>query len=43
MMPVLHSTKNLKIIEPPTAAKEGVGVFGARTTTRCFITAGCRT
>src|ERR1700731_4574973 len=27
MMPVLHSTKNLEIIEPPTAAKEGVGVF----------------
>jgi phosphoribosylaminoimidazole-succinocarboxamide synthase len=27
MMPVLHSTKNLEIIEPPTAAKEGLGVF----------------
>jgi len=27
MMPVLHSTKNLEIIEPPRAAKEGVGVF----------------
>ena len=27
MMPVLHSTKNLEIIEPPTATKEGVGVF----------------
>ena len=26
-MPVLHSTKNLEIIEPPTAAKEGLGVF----------------
>jgi phosphoribosylaminoimidazole-succinocarboxamide synthase len=27
MMPVLHSTKNLQIIEPPTAATGGVGVF----------------
>jgi phosphoribosylaminoimidazole-succinocarboxamide synthase len=27
MMPVLHSTKNLEIIEPPTAATGGVGVF----------------
>jgi phosphoribosylaminoimidazole-succinocarboxamide synthase len=27
MMPVLHSTKNLKIIEPPTATTTGVGVF----------------
>ncbi|MET9952783.1 phosphoribosylaminoimidazolesuccinocarboxamide synthase [Streptomyces sp. NPDC006339] len=27
MMPVLHSTKNLHIIEEPTAAREGVGVF----------------
>ena len=26
-MPVLNSTKNLEIIEPPTAAKEGIGVF----------------
>jgi phosphoribosylaminoimidazole-succinocarboxamide synthase len=26
-MPVLNSTKNLKIIEPPTATKEGVGIF----------------
>lgn len=26
-MPVLNSTKNLKVVEPPTAAKEGVGVF----------------
>jgi phosphoribosylaminoimidazole-succinocarboxamide synthase len=26
-MPVLHSTKNLEVIEPPTAAREGVGVF----------------
>ena len=26
-MPVLNSTKNLEIIEPPTATKEGVGVF----------------
>jgi phosphoribosylaminoimidazole-succinocarboxamide synthase len=27
MMPVLHSTKNLKIIEPPTATRTGVGIF----------------
>jgi phosphoribosylaminoimidazole-succinocarboxamide synthase len=27
MMPVLHSTKNLEVIEPPTATREGVGVF----------------
>ncbi|WP_067472985.1 phosphoribosylaminoimidazolesuccinocarboxamide synthase [Nocardia amamiensis] len=27
MMPVLHSTKNLKILDPPTPAREGVGVF----------------
>ncbi|MGV9269435.1 phosphoribosylaminoimidazolesuccinocarboxamide synthase [Kitasatospora sp. NPDC003701] len=27
MMPVLHSTKNLRVVEPPTAAREGVGVF----------------
>jgi phosphoribosylaminoimidazole-succinocarboxamide synthase len=27
MMPVLHSTKNLEILEPPTATREGVGVF----------------
>jgi phosphoribosylaminoimidazole-succinocarboxamide synthase len=27
MMPVLRSTKNLEVIEPPTAAREGVGVF----------------
>jgi phosphoribosylaminoimidazole-succinocarboxamide synthase len=27
MMPVLHSTKNLHIIEPPTAKREGVGIF----------------
>lgn len=27
MMPVLHSTKNLEIIEPPTATREGVGIF----------------
>jgi phosphoribosylaminoimidazole-succinocarboxamide synthase len=27
MMPVLHSTKNLEIIEPPTATTSGVGVF----------------
>lgn len=26
-MPVLHSTKNLEILEPPTATREGVGVF----------------
>ncbi len=26
-MPVLHSTENLKVIEPPTAAMSGVGVF----------------
>ena len=26
-MPVLHSTKNLTIVEPPTATREGVGVF----------------
>lgn len=26
-MPVLYTTKNLEIIEPPTATKEGVGVF----------------
>jgi phosphoribosylaminoimidazole-succinocarboxamide synthase len=26
-MPVLHSTKNLEIVEPPTAARKGVGVF----------------
>lgn len=26
-MPVLHSTKNLEIVVPPTAAREGVGVF----------------
>jgi phosphoribosylaminoimidazole-succinocarboxamide synthase len=26
-MPVLHSTKNLEIVEPPTATREGVGVF----------------
>ena len=27
MMPVLNSTKNLEIIEPPTATKDGVGIF----------------
>ncbi|WP_372412699.1 phosphoribosylaminoimidazolesuccinocarboxamide synthase [Streptomyces luteireticuli] len=27
MMPVLHSTKNLKVIDPPTATREGVGIF----------------
>ncbi|WP_433435380.1 phosphoribosylaminoimidazolesuccinocarboxamide synthase [Nonomuraea sp. CA-141351] len=27
MMPVLHSTKNLEIIEPPTTRREGVGIF----------------
>jgi phosphoribosylaminoimidazole-succinocarboxamide synthase len=27
MMPVLNSTKNLEILEPPTATREGVGVF----------------
>lgn len=26
-MPVLHSTKNLEIIDPPTPTREGVGVF----------------
>uniref|UniRef100_A0AAU2JZ64 phosphoribosylaminoimidazolesuccinocarboxamide synthase n=1 Tax=Streptomyces sp. NBC_00049 TaxID=2903617 RepID=A0AAU2JZ64_9ACTN len=26
-MPVLHSTKNLEVVEAPTATKEGVGVF----------------
>ncbi|MFE4333276.1 phosphoribosylaminoimidazolesuccinocarboxamide synthase [Streptomyces sp. NPDC056831] len=26
-MPVLHSTKNLQVVEPPTATREGVGVF----------------
>ncbi|MFE9968672.1 phosphoribosylaminoimidazolesuccinocarboxamide synthase [Streptomyces sp. NPDC005525] len=26
-MPVLHSTKNLEIIEPPTTTSEGVGIF----------------
>ncbi|MCY0962497.1 phosphoribosylaminoimidazolesuccinocarboxamide synthase [Streptomyces sp. H27-H5] len=26
-MPVLHSTKNLEVLQAPTAAKEGVGVF----------------
>lgn len=26
-MPVLHSTKNLEILEPPTAMREGVGIF----------------
>jgi len=26
-MPVLHSTKNLEVLEPPTATREGVGVF----------------
>ncbi|MBV9024156.1 MAG: phosphoribosylaminoimidazolesuccinocarboxamide synthase [Streptomycetaceae bacterium] len=26
-MPVLHSTKNLQIAEPPTATREGVGIF----------------
>ncbi|TQS42796.1 phosphoribosylaminoimidazolesuccinocarboxamide synthase [Cryptosporangium phraense] len=26
-MPVLHSTKNLTIVDPPTATKEGVGIF----------------
>jgi phosphoribosylaminoimidazole-succinocarboxamide synthase len=26
-MPVLHSTKNLEIIEPPTATRTGIGVF----------------
>ena len=26
-MPVLNSTKNLEIVEPPTATKEGVGIF----------------
>jgi phosphoribosylaminoimidazole-succinocarboxamide synthase len=26
-MPVLHSTKNVKIIEPPTATRTGVGIF----------------
>ena len=27
MMPVLNSTKNLEIIELPTATKDGVGIF----------------
>lgn len=27
MMPVLHSTKNLEVLEPPTATREGVGIF----------------
>ncbi|MEV4830601.1 phosphoribosylaminoimidazolesuccinocarboxamide synthase [Micromonospora sp. NPDC049257] len=27
MMPVLHSTKNVEIVVPPTAAKTGIGVF----------------
>jgi phosphoribosylaminoimidazole-succinocarboxamide synthase len=27
MMPILHSTKNLEVIEPPTATREGIGVF----------------
>ncbi|WP_344488660.1 phosphoribosylaminoimidazolesuccinocarboxamide synthase [Nonomuraea monospora] len=27
MMPVLHSTKNLEVIEPPTTTKKGVGRF----------------
>ncbi|MFC9585816.1 phosphoribosylaminoimidazolesuccinocarboxamide synthase [Streptomyces yangpuensis] len=27
MMPVLHSTKNVHVVEPPTAEREGVGVF----------------
>jgi phosphoribosylaminoimidazole-succinocarboxamide synthase len=27
MMPVLHSTKNLEVIEPPTVTREGIGVF----------------
>jgi phosphoribosylaminoimidazole-succinocarboxamide synthase len=27
MMPVLNSTKNLEIIEPPTATKVGIGIF----------------
>lgn len=26
-MPVLHSTKNLRVVEPPTATRDGVGVF----------------
>jgi len=26
-MPILHSTKNLHILEPPTQTREGVGVF----------------
>lgn len=26
-MPVLHSTKNLEIIEPPTTTREGIGIF----------------
>lgn len=26
-MPVLHSTKNLHVIEPPTPSREGIGVF----------------
>lgn len=26
-MPVLHSTKNLDVLSPPTATREGVGVF----------------
>ncbi|MGC0314877.1 phosphoribosylaminoimidazolesuccinocarboxamide synthase [Kitasatospora acidiphila] len=26
-MPVLHSTKNLHVVEPPTGAREGVGIF----------------
>jgi phosphoribosylaminoimidazole-succinocarboxamide synthase len=26
-MPVLHSTKNLEIVEPPTATREGIGIF----------------
>ncbi|WP_285514787.1 phosphoribosylaminoimidazolesuccinocarboxamide synthase [Streptomyces sp. NBRC 14336] len=27
MMPVLNSTKNLHVVEPPTATEEGVGIF----------------
>ncbi|MFD0503825.1 phosphoribosylaminoimidazolesuccinocarboxamide synthase [Streptomyces chiangmaiensis] len=27
MMPVLNSTKNLHVVEPPTATREGVGIF----------------
>ncbi|WP_188303179.1 phosphoribosylaminoimidazolesuccinocarboxamide synthase [Streptomyces sp. CBMA123] len=26
-MPVLHSTKNLRVVSPPTSTREGVGIF----------------